>query len=264
MLLALDFIVQWPPLNGVVSSQQNQITNISANLATLYTYEAEHAATTMIPLVWYCTVVPSLRMGGDADSSYIPLGGLVDIIVSGKADESITKCYSPSGIIHVENGISADCQFIPSTITKDRGGRGAYTRRKTQVQPHHYIYAVAPIKENGVSISGEADCEFVKLDKFAFLKQLPKVQTPTLNIVDVIPEYTSASFVYEAEIDQNLKLTSESDHDYLNYDNILIQEEEDLLCYLITDMRDDIVVVSMKGSNRRNNDDEILEILGFL
>jgi len=250
MLLALDFIVQWPPIGGVVSSNQGQNTSCDAIIATLYTYESEHSTTTMIPLVWYCTVDPSLRLNGYADTSFVPLGALVDLVVSGSSDESVTKCYDTSGTINT-TGVSADCEFIPSVVTKSRGGRGAYSRT-TYVQPHHYIYAVTPTKKDSINITGFADSYF-KSAKFSFLKQLPKY-TPEKQVYEYTPELSSYNFA-----------TLIAETEYTDYSNILLQEEEEILCQLLcTDIKEDIVFVSMAGKHTNNDDSEILEILGYL
>lgn len=267
MLLALDFIVQWPPIFSSVTSSQGQVTSIVANQATRYEYEAIIVDAFTMPLLWYWSEKFSVTLGGSATTEYVSQGAVVDIIVNCDNEHSITKCYDSSGaIINVQNDVGAICEFNPSHAVKQRGGRGAYTKRKVATQPHHFIYEVAPIKENGVKVTCFSDVEFFKKERFTFIKQLPKVRTSIYDVVmDIMPQPKRPNiFEYEAEIvcnDNDVLTSSEVEH--VDYSDLLLREEEEILCYLATDIRDNMIIVSMKGHNR-NDDDELLEILGYL
>lgn len=207
-----------------------------------FVYEAVVVDSFAMPLVWYWVDNYSVSLSGNADAEYVSQGSYSDIIVRVECDESQTKHHDASGGITVDNGLSAIYSFYDKPT---RGGRGAYTKRKVVPQHHIFIYDVYPDRENGVCVSGETQCEFIKVEKFTFLKQLPKL-------------------IIDAHIDDSF-VTHSTETDYVNFSNMLHSEDEDMICFIMSNIQEDAVIVTTNFRQHAfNDDDEMLEILGFL
>lgn len=243
MLLALDFLVQWPPLIGVGNSEQNQNTYTPR----IYTYLAESYNSTAVPLIWYFTVESLINVSGTADVTFVS-NASPDIIVSG----------------------SADCEFIPAQQIKQRGGRGAYTKRIRRVaQPHIYIYE-PHYKEVIQTVSGFATCEFIKHVKYEFIKTLSiRDDLDDEYAIEIITPVKPKPTIFNYVADTTINAPNNGINDVVFFDKNkqLRAEEEELLLSLLDDSNEDYIFSTMYdhyGDKMRKDDYDILKLLDMI
>jgi hypothetical protein len=251
MLLALDYILQWPPIHGNCTSGQTQVTHSHLTEAILYEYVADVYITEVYPLIWYFNVDGVISCGGSADTQYIS-GTVSDITISGDSLICVTKTYKPSGDVITVSG-DAICEFVESTHKKQRGGKSLYQRKRV-AQPHRYVYDYGITSEDMINLSGQAVCEFKQAPRYEFIRS---ISTP------IRPKTV---FSYEAEIGTN-SISEESLSVFVDQFEIQNIRDEDEIMMLLDDcdINSDVLVYSFydKPTIKNIDDDELLQILGL-
>lgn len=205
--------------------------------------------------------------------AFTEASSLLQYVVSYNGDSTITS-ISDAGIsvtfdinstqVHADTSSLAIDEFIPSsTPQEERGGRGAYTKRKKTVQPHVYIWNVPIALDATPRVSAYSDVEFIKHKKFKLILDLPKT-TVTQVVYDVEPE--AVTFDYVSQIEP-LFTSLSSEHAASFHRDVVKRQDEDIIAMLLMDEQSIPVfatVYDTYGDTQRRKDEDLLMAMGVL